>query len=74
MRPNSKLALPVCAVSTLALAGCRGGPTTAYLDGVPVLQATDAYYVSGGFGLRHDNTRTWPGMVSRFDLLRWGTY
>lgn len=51
-----------------------GSTLTAYLDGVPVLQASDPYYVSGGFGLRHDNTRNWPGMVSRFDLLRWSTY
>jgi hypothetical protein len=32
---------------------------------------TDDTYTSGGFGLRHDNTRGEKGITSRFDLLRW---
>jgi hypothetical protein len=50
-----------------------GATLTAYLDGAPVLQASDHAYAAGGFGLRHDNTRGLPGVVSRFDVLRWGT-
>jgi hypothetical protein len=49
----------------------RGNVLTAYLDGVLVLQVTDDTYTSGGFGLRHDNTRGEKGITSRFDLLRW---
>jgi hypothetical protein len=49
----------------------RGNVLTAYLDGVLVLQATDDTYTSGGFGLRHDNTRGEKSITSRFDLLRW---
>jgi hypothetical protein len=51
----------------------EGSTLSAYVDGVRVLQATDPTYATGGFGLRHDNTRQWPDVVSRFDVLRWGT-
>ena len=44
-----------------------------YVDDTLVLQAADARYSSGGFGLRHDNTRRFGSLESRFDLLRWGT-
>jgi hypothetical protein len=49
----------------------RGHVLTAYLDGVPVLQVTDDTYTSGGFGVRHDNTRGEKSITSRFGLLRW---
>lgn len=45
---------------------------TGYVNGKPAVQATDVAYTSGGFGLRHDNSREWPEVTSRFDLLRWG--
>jgi hypothetical protein len=48
-----------------------GTTLTAYMNGLAVLQVSDAAYRSGGFGLRHDNTREWPEITSRFDLLRW---
>jgi hypothetical protein len=51
----------------------EGSALKGYVDGVQVLQATDLAYITGGFGLRHDNTRQWPDVVSRFDVLRWGT-
>jgi subtilisin family serine protease len=50
----------------------NGSTLKAYLDGVVVLQATDATYASGGLGLRHDNTRMEAGITSRFNVLRWG--
>ena len=51
----------------------NGSTLKAYVDGAVVLTATDATYASGGFGLRHDNTRGETGITSRFDLLRWGS-
>lgn len=48
-----------------------GSQLTGYMNGVAVIHAVDTAYTSGGFGLRHDNTRMWPGITSRFDLLRW---
>jgi hypothetical protein len=50
-----------------------GSQLTGYMNGVPVIRAVDTAYTVGGFGLRHDNTRVWPGVTSRFDLLRWRT-
>jgi hypothetical protein len=52
----------------------RGTTLTAYMDGEPVLRVSDDAYESGGFGLRHDNTHKGPGITSRFDLLRWGSF
>ncbi|HYR08300.1 MAG TPA: hypothetical protein VEQ60_11045 [Longimicrobium sp.] len=49
----------------------NGNVLSAYLDGVLMQQVTDDTYSTGGFGLRHDNTRELPGTTSRFDLLRW---
>jgi hypothetical protein len=49
----------------------NGNVLTAYVDGVRMQQVTDDAYDTGGFGLRHDNTRELPGVTSRFDLLRW---
>ncbi|HEX2211781.1 MAG TPA: S8 family peptidase [Longimicrobium sp.] len=48
-----------------------GSTLRAYVDGAVVLTATDGTYTSGGFGVRHDNTRAEAGITSRFDLLRW---
>lgn len=51
----------------------NGSTLTGYMNGSVAVQASDATYASGGYGLRHDNTRGWPNLTSRFDLLRWGT-
>ncbi|HEX5870345.1 MAG TPA: hypothetical protein VFY65_08020 [Longimicrobium sp.] len=49
----------------------RGTTLTGSIDGMVMIQAGDASYTAGGFGLRHDNTHGYPGVTSRFDLLRW---
>lgn len=49
----------------------RGTTLTGSIDGTVVIQAGDDSYRTGGFGLRHDNTRGEPGITSRFDVLRW---
>ena len=51
-----------------------GSTLKAYMDGAVVLTATDATWVSGGFGLRHDNTRAETNITSRFDVLRWTSF
>jgi hypothetical protein len=51
-----------------------GSTLKAYMDGNVVLQATDGTYTSGGFGVRHDNSRGETGITSRFDLLRWTSF
>lgn len=48
-----------------------GNRLRAYLNNEVVLQVVDDTYATGGFGLRHDNTRGIPNLTSRFDLLRW---
>jgi hypothetical protein len=49
----------------------NGNVLSAYVDGELMQQVTDDTYATGGFGLRHDNTREEFGTTSRFDLLRW---
>ncbi|HKP76898.1 MAG TPA: hypothetical protein VJT67_15315 [Longimicrobiaceae bacterium] len=50
----------------------EGNSLKAYVDTALVLSVTDNTFTgAGGIGVRHDNTRTYPGVRGRYDLIKW---